>query len=901
MSVYGTDEESFQLGHLDISRSTVGWNSLPICPSGSSNEASDKYLTFTGSSGLNFSVEIAQVENIKLDERREFTISPSNRIEVFQFIPTEDISDKQLDVTVISESADVPAYLKVSRVCKDVKDNIDDVDYKGESLRLSFAKKGRITLSKFSVPPLTDSTTSWFIGIARKNASGNTSFYATKTVILTLTRSFDYMYSKPLGILVPLVSIFGGFLVSFWAWCSFRNNIVKPSTHKLQKKSTREGEAKQLLNKEKEPEEKKEEQVTIIPSKEEIKEFLSAMFDVISSYSLARGPKTYSYITFIVGSVLMVGAFQFVFANWYLMIQEGDRDNCYYNDFCYRVRYYDIPYNLMISNVAYVIHGLILAVNVLYMESELLARCKKLADAAKNDAKRRNDKYALNQTELDQNQPSQTEPDQTQSAQTGPDQTQSAQTGPDQNQYAQAEPDRKQSAKTGPDRKQSAQTGPDHNQSAQTGPDRNQSAQTKPDQIQSIKSKPPYKHLPNHVLKCPDISFHLETMLVPQYKIAEKKAQEMFAEARKKRFTFTIGYAFAWALIFEGFFSSLYHLCPSKLTFQFDTAFMFVIASLIVILLYNGIELQECSINVTDRVGAANFFLYFLVPLYFFNYLGTMYHSEAGLITSVSVAFFSLLLIWCLCMVWWASYKLYPETCSEIWSKCKQGKEKEKQEEEEEEEVSHNEPNNADTCEKVTKAFFCFVSFVVVPIALLIPFLTESIDIPKAFLIACIAECLVAVFGKVLVKIIRFCKNFCCGCCAFKQCTCQGCRDCKKCTCTCECTCKWLCFILKILYVIVTLGTGTTALVFFYGMETTDKVKTPEKSRDLNRECIDGLNFFDYHDIWHILSSFTLLMGALMMLHVSYKPPTKEKKKEPSTAGNNYGGMGSSTELSNPC
>ena len=59
------------------------------------------------------------------------------------------------------------------------------------------------------------------------------------------------------------------------------------------------------------------------------------------------------------------------------MIQEGDRDHCYYNDFCYRVSSSDIPFNLMSSNFAYILHAFILALSVLYMEAELLARCKK--------------------------------------------------------------------------------------------------------------------------------------------------------------------------------------------------------------------------------------------------------------------------------------------------------------------------------------------------------------------------------------------------------------------------------------------------------------------------------------------------------------------------------------------
>ena len=173
----------------------------------------------------------------------------------------------------------------------------------------------------------------------------------------------------------------------------------------------------------------------------------------------------------------MVGAFQFVFANWYVMFHEGDRDNCYYNDFCYRVRYFDIPYNLMLSNLAYVVHGLILVVNVWCMESELLARCRKLANRERSDLE----------------------------------------------------------------------------------------YQSIPEQNQNLENDD---------------------------NLEEKQASELCAEARKEKFTFTIGYAFGWALTFEGLFSALYHLCPSKLTFQFDTAFMFVIASLIVVLLYNGIDMQ---------------------------------------------------------------------------------------------------------------------------------------------------------------------------------------------------------------------------------------------------------------------------------------------------------------------
>lgn len=250
------------------------------------------------------------------------------------------------------------------------------------------------------------------------------------------------------------------------------------------------------------------------------------MKEVFRNHWFAGGPKTYSYITCIVGCVLMVGAFQFVFADWRLMIEEGDRDNCYYNDFCYRVWLWDLPFNLMSSNVAYIMNAFVLAVSVLYMEAELLVRCKSIAH--------------IHQAESTD------------------------------------------------------------------------------------------KNLPDHVLICPNIAPHLASMIVPEHDVEECH----HAEAFKSGFSFTIGYAFAWALLFEGSFSMLYHLCPSKMTFQFDTAFMFVISGLIVVVMYNGIKIKNCLADGKARghVGATNFFLAFVVPLYFLNYLGSLAHSREGLI-----------------------------------------------------------------------------------------------------------------------------------------------------------------------------------------------------------------------------------------------------------------------------
>ena len=341
------EDESFLQGHLDIPKSAISerWTGLPLCPSRSSNDFVKKHLTFSETPGVRFTIEASQDYEIDLNEEKTYHIFEWNTVNVFQFTPPKDISETQLDITVTSES-DVLCYMKVSQICQDVnKDNIRVVDYRGESIRLSFAKKGRITLSTASTPPLTDSTTSWYVGLALNNAAGTTPLNASKTGTLTVTRSFNYSYGGPMSFICLVPFFFGG-IVAVWALYCFKEPHVSPWASHI-------------------------EPVTR-------KDVCRAMCKVLCTYWFAGGHKTYSYITCIVGCVLVVGAFQFVYADWYLMIQEGDRDHCYYNDFCYRVLYYDIPFNLMSSKFAYILHAFILALSVWYMESELLARCKKI-------------------------------------------------------------------------------------------------------------------------------------------------------------------------------------------------------------------------------------------------------------------------------------------------------------------------------------------------------------------------------------------------------------------------------------------------------------------------------------------------------------------------------------------
>ena len=328
--------DSSLLGHVDLSEPTPLWNTLSICPTGLTNDQNtrEKLLSVVGKgSGLSFTVQIAEgASEIALDQPHTVNVQ-GDEVSVFQFISPQGISDKQLDITAMSQSK-VAAYLKVSQNCKevDVQKDLESINYKKESLRLSFATKGRITLSNVSIPPLTDSVSRWFIGISLKNLSGDVKLSESKNVTLKLTRSFDYSYATPSCVLF-FVSLVAGTLVSIIAYFLFEESLtqVKPDL-----------------------------EVSVCKRSEETR-----------YHWFSSGPKTHSHIIGILGIVLMIGAFQFVLSYWDTMIQEGNRDKCYYNDFCYRVVNYDIPFNLIISNLTYIIHGLILAVWVLILEAKV--------------------------------------------------------------------------------------------------------------------------------------------------------------------------------------------------------------------------------------------------------------------------------------------------------------------------------------------------------------------------------------------------------------------------------------------------------------------------------------------------------------------------------------------------
>ena len=141
------DSRDSFIGHLEVSANGPE-ETVTLCPQASGR----KYcFSITGTPNMHYSTEITDdVTEISLNEQKSFEASKSTTL--FKFKPTVDVTKKQLDITVSSQS-DTVAYLKVSDICKQAM-NTECLDYSESSLRLTFRKQGRITLSRASRPSL---------------------------------------------------------------------------------------------------------------------------------------------------------------------------------------------------------------------------------------------------------------------------------------------------------------------------------------------------------------------------------------------------------------------------------------------------------------------------------------------------------------------------------------------------------------------------------------------------------------------------------------------------------------------------------------------------------------------------------------------------------------------------
>lgn len=306
-------------------------------------------------------------------------------------------------------------------------------------------------------------------------------------------------------------------------------------------------------------------------------------------------------------------------------------------------------------------------------------------------------------------------------------------------------------------------------------------------------------------------------------------------------YDFSLAYALSWALVFEGLFSATYHLCPSRLTFQFDSAFMFIISGLVVVALFNAridkMKSSEGRHPSETIVQAPKYFLFFVAPLLVLNYIGSIRDTD-GLPRFVEVFYWLVLLIWLVVVYVWAFRK--------VGISCGSG-------------PGLMNRFGCATCEDRVKWFW----MILVPICLLIIGFTKWSDWSQFFLFSCVAAVVLTIGGLISYNVITSLKSL------KHQAAYHALNKPNRPLCDIKAMC--LAFVRnlhRVFFIVVLFLFWVFAMYFFKLKPTAKKTASPSESRTFNDECVLW-DFFDYHDIWHMLSSVALLMSAFLLIYIT--------------------------------
>ena len=231
------------------------------------------------------------------------------------------------------------------------------------------------------------------------------------------------------------------------------------------------------------------------------------------------------------------------------------------------------------------------------------------------------------------------------------------------------------------------------------------------------------------------------------------------------------------------------------------------------------------------------------------------------------VVYWIVLVVWLLALYVWAYSKLGLEFSRDCW----------------------NDP-------ALLVKWFCFLLF---PICLLVIGMTQYHDWSQFFLFSCIAATALSIVGLIVFDLVAahqrykvvghsfwaFCSNL------FNP----------KTLCS-----KVLSSLHRIVFVVIMFLFWVFAMYFFKLKPTAKKVALPHVSRTYNKECVLW-DFFDYHDIWHMLSSFALFMSAYLLIYVTRKVEkiywaetkywrSKETQKYSGLQGNEQVSQGAQTQ-----
>jgi hypothetical protein len=258
-------------------------------------------------------------------------------------------------------------------------------------------------------------------------------------------------------------------------------------------------------------------------------------------------------------------------------------------------------------------------------------------------------------------------------------------------------------------------------------------------------------------------------------------------------------YSLGITLIFEGLCSATYHICPTKLNFQFDTTFMFIGAILMFITIYQKRNAAPYPMKIYSFIAFTVFMN--ILPL-------------SGLSNGFDAVFWGFIfLIMAYIMVFGSIYLYYGKEYEFEYSSLKS--------------LYRNVKNLK--MKEIPK----FALLVCINSYTLGMYIYAAITKPNFtdwFLGVTIINMLIYFVYYLILKIKHKEK------------------------------------IQKIFYIWIVLDIITISLSLVYFLKTSSNIFLPiEESNSLNKPCV-VFNYFDYHDIWHILSA----TGLFIFINIVY-------------------------------
>ncbi|KAF5399561.1 SID1 transmembrane family member [Paragonimus heterotremus] len=264
-------------------------------------------------------------------------------------------------------------------------------------------------------------------------------------------------------------------------------------------------------------------------------------------------------------------------------------------------------------------------------------------------------------------------------------------------------------------------------------------------------------------------------------------------------------YAMGLALTMEGIMSACYHMCPSFSNFQFDTAYMYILAALIILKIY---QTRHPDVN-----ASAHSAYMVMAVVIFLGVTGVVYGSET----------------------FWIAFTIFFLLLSVILTA----------------EIYYMGQWNVDLClprrlnalirsDGINCLRPIYVQrMILLLIANLVNFALAGYGValrPRDFSSFLLSVFMINVLMYTLFYIIMKLRH------------------------------RERILLLPVLYLMAGLACWMISMYFFIRRNTTWEV-TPAQSRALNRPCM-LLNFYDAHDIWHFLSATSMFFSFMMLMNL---------------------------------